>query len=225
MKLSDRMKIYEKTFYHSALKRMPLIIRIDGRAFHSFTKQFKRPFDEHFMNAMVLAAENTAKEMQGFKVAYIQSDEVTFALTDYDQLETQGWFNYELPKIISLSSSIMTANFNRIINSDRIATFDSRAFTVPKEEVVNVFLWRAKDWQRNSIQMYCQSFFSQKQLHKKKQADMHEMLYSIGKNWTNDLDNRQKNGTFIIRREGTIVTKSSILPNFQSISDAIGDLF
>ena len=224
MKLADRMKIYEKTFSFNTLKRMPLIIRVDGRAFHSFTSNLTKPFDVNFMNAMINAAIYISKDMHGFKVAYIQSDEVTFFLTDYDNLETEGWFGYKLNKIVSISAALMSVAFNMFFSSKKLAVFDSRAFTVPKEEVVNIFLWRAKDWQRNSIQMYAKSFFSYKELHGKKCKDIHEMLYQKGKNWATDLSDRERNGTFIINDGSQLVERNDIIPTFESINNAIHHL-
>ena len=220
MKLADRIKKYEKTFCYSALKRMPLIIRVDGRAFHTFTKSLHKPFDRNLMDAMVKSALYVAKDMQGFKAAYIQSDEATFCLTDYDTFETEGWFDYELPKVISISAAMMSVAFNKFYRTDKMPVFDSRAFTVPKEEVCNVLVWRAKDWERNSLQMYSRSFFSHRELHGKKRDDMHEMLHSIGKSWTIDLSDREKNGTFLLNTENGIVVRSDILPVYESINKA-----
>jgi len=146
-------------------------------------------------------------------------------LTDYDKLETQGWFGYELPKLISISASLMTAHFNDISTLPKLVTFDSRAFSLPREEVVNMFLWRARDWKRNSLSMYCRSFFSHKELHKKKEEDMHEMLHSIGKNWSTDLSKREKNGTFLIKSFEKIETIDYIEPSYESIKSVIGNLF
>ena len=72
--------------------RTPIVIRVDGKAFHTLTKNFYRPFDYKFIDSMVMAALALFREMQGCKMAYIQSDEASFVLTDYDQLDTQGWF-------------------------------------------------------------------------------------------------------------------------------------
>src|SRR3990167_9420441 len=112
--LADRIKRYEKTFSHSTVKRMPVMIRVDGRAFHTFTRSFKKPFDDWFMSSMVLAATEVAKDIQGFKCAYIQSDEVSFCLTDYDTIETEGWFDYDLSKMVSISAALMSVYFNTI---------------------------------------------------------------------------------------------------------------
>ena len=107
---------------------------------------------------MVNASLKVAEQMQGFKLAYTQSDEVSFLLTDYDNFQTDPWFDNKLQKIITVATSIMTANFNKFINVDKLAYFDGRAFNIPENEIANYFLWRAKDWGRNSIQMYTRSF-------------------------------------------------------------------
>ncbi len=109
--LGDRIKSYEKVFSPSLLKKVPVIIRVDGKAFHTFTKGCEKPFDKRFINCMVAAAVDVAKNMQGFKIGYIQSDEVTFCLTDYDNLDTEGWFDYDLSKIVSISASLMSVRF------------------------------------------------------------------------------------------------------------------
>jgi len=231
--LGDRIKRYENVFDFYAVRRIPLMIRVDGKAFHTFTRGFDKPFDKDLMDAMVTTAIQVAGEMQGFKVAYIQSDEVTFCLTDYDKLETEGWFNYRLSKINSITASMMTAFFNQNLKAeklgDKIAFFDSRTFNIPKNEVVNAFLWRAKDWERNSLQMYARSFFSHKQMHQKGKSDIHEMLHNIDKNWAADLSDIERNGTFLIKNEESekskIIIRTDILPNFQSIDSAIGRFF
>jgi tRNA(His) 5'-end guanylyltransferase len=225
MKLRDRIKQYEKIFNQKALKRMPLIIRVDGRAFHTFTKGLNKPFDKDFMKSMVDAAMYTAKDMQGFKVAYVQSDEVTFCITDYDTFETEGWFGYELPKIISISAAMMSVAFNHYFKTDKLPVFDSRAFTVPRDEAVNVFVWRAKDWERNSLQMYSRSFFSNKQLHMKNSCLLHDMLHSVDRNWTTDLCDYERNGTFLLNSKAGIEVRSNILPTFENINGVIGKYF
>ncbi len=226
MNLGDRIKKYEAVTGRSATARMPLMIRVDGRAFHAFTRGMVKPFDQGLINAMVESAKYVAQDMQGFKAAYIQSDEATFCITDYDDIATMGWFDYDLFKVVSISASLMTAAFNASYRMEkRVALFDSRAFSVPVDDVVNAFLWRAKDWERNSLQMYARAFFSSKQLHGKKRADMHEMLHSVGRNWATDLPAQQRNGTFLIWTPDGIVERHDILPSYQSVVDAIDHLF
>ena len=224
--LGDRMKGYEKVPSSTLYSKIPVIIRLNGKAFHSLTRKFKKPFDGNFIDAMVNAAEMVAKEMQGFRAGYIQSDEASFLLTDYDSIESQPWFGNKLFKIVSVSASLMTAYFNKYLNEfdkESIASFDSRAFNLPKEEVTNLFLWRKQDWDRNSLQMYARSFFSHKELHKKNKGDIHEMLYSIGKNWATDCSDVEKNGTFLIKDDRDIVRKTNILSDYESISKLLNN--
>lgn len=224
--LGSRMKDYEAVSRPFLTKRVPVVIRVDGKAFHTFTRQFDRPFDERIMDAMETAARLTAEEMQGFKLAYVQSDEASFLLTDYDDIKTQGWFGYNMNKLVSLAASYMTVYFNRAISVHlspmTIPVFDARAFNVPENDLANYLLWRRMDWDRNSISMYAQANFSHKELHGKNRQDMHEMLHSIGKNWTNDLDDRTKNGTFIYRgAHHLLFSDYNVLPNYGDILNLV----
>jgi len=229
MTLADRIKRYELVTHHHLTPKVPVIIRVDGKAFHTFTKHMKRPFDPNFMNAMVESAIETAKQLQGFRVGYVQSDEVTFYLTDNNKIdsiigrvvETQGWFGYDLSKLISISAAIMSAEFSSYFNET--AVFDSRAFNIPRHDIVNTLLWRAQDWHRNSLQMYAATYFSTKELHRKKRNDIHKMLHSIGKNWSTDLSDREKNGTFLVNEDNFIHVYYHIKPTYSSIDDAIGE--
>lgn len=196
--IGDRIKNnYENRARQELIRRMPVIVRVDGRAFHTFTRGMKKPFDRYLIEAMVAGAKTVAAEMQGFKAAYIQSDEASFFITDYDTLQTHGWFDYRKSKIETISASIMTAAFNRKISLERDAHFDARAFNIPREEVANYFLWRVLDWERNSLSMYCKSFFSHKQMQGCGKVEQHEMLHSIGLNWAKDLTDQERNGTWI----------------------------
>lgn len=240
--LGNRMKQYENVNRQYLTSRTPVIIRVDGRSFHSYTKGFDKPFDHRIINAMVYAAEKVAEDMQGFQAAYIQSDEASFVMHDYTNLQSEGWFGYNLNKIISISASLMTIHFNAYIGKERkknfsetmevlcnkdakIALFDSRAFNVPREDVSNYFLFRSQDNHRNSLSSYAQSLFSHKQLHKKNQYNIHEMLYKIGKNWTTDLLPVEKNGTFLIKDENGVIQKRTDIKNYYSdISEIIDPL-
>ena len=112
--IGERIKRYEKAYDFKLTPRSCLFIRVDGKAFHTFTKHCAKPFDHALMDAMEGAARATADEMAGFKLGFVQSDEATFMLTDFDRHETQGWFGYELNKVVSISASLFTAHFNRL---------------------------------------------------------------------------------------------------------------
>ena len=112
--LGTRMKEYEKRNQYYLQKRTPVAIRVDGRSFHTFTKGFKRPFDDILMKSMQETAKYMCENIQGAKFAYVQSDEITIILVDYDTLETDCWFNYRTDKLCSISASMATMAFNRV---------------------------------------------------------------------------------------------------------------
>jgi tRNA(His) 5'-end guanylyltransferase len=198
--LGDRIKRYERAYAHHLTPRTPVLIRVDGRAFHTYTRGMAKPFDHGLMDAMRLATTHTAMDMQGFRLAYTQSDEATFLLHDFADLQTQAWFDYDHSKVVSITASLFTAHFNQHRMwqgyNGVLATFDARAFSVPAADVPNVFLWRQRDWERNSLQMLARAHFSAKQLHGKGHREIHDMLHGIGINWV-DLSDAEKNGTFV----------------------------
>lgn len=199
--IGDRMKLYERASDPHFTPNSPVVIRVDGKAFHTLLRGATRPFDAFFMSSMVNAAKRTMEDMHGVKLAYVQSDECTFVVTDYDRLETQGWFDYSVNKIVSVAASMFTAYFNNLYMAvaTRLGVFDARAFVVPIADVPNVFVWRQRDWERNSVQMLTRANFSHKECNGKKIPDMHEMLHTKGINWATDCTPQQKNGTFITR--------------------------
>lgn len=116
--LGTRMKEYEKRNQYYLQKRTPVAIRVDGRSFHTFTKGFKRPFDDILMKSMQETAKYMCENIQGAKLAYLQSDEITIILVDYDTLETDCWFNYRTDKLCSISASMATMAFNKFFRKN-----------------------------------------------------------------------------------------------------------
>jgi tRNA(His) guanylyltransferase len=191
--LGDRMKNnYENVTRNVLVRRMPVIMRIDGKAFHTLTKSCVKPFDKDFSDAMILAANNVMSESMGAKLAYIQSDEISILLTDYDNLESEAWFNNNIQKLCSISASMAAVAFSNAFEKN--GYFDCRVFNIPKEEVNNYFIWRQQDWIRNSLQMLSRSYYNQKELHNKNTAHMHDMLMEKGVNWSKLDPARWKNG-------------------------------
>jgi len=103
---------------------------------------------------------------------------------------------------------------------NRDAHFDARAFNVPREEVVNYFLWRAKDWERNSVSMYCRAHFSHNEMHGQGMAGQHEMLHALGLNWAKDLTPKQRNGQWLF----TCGRRVDVLPNYADIAAVLDPL-
>lgn len=197
--LGNRMKEnYENRSKTYLVRRTPVIIRLDGKAFHTFTKGLRKPFDDILIKTMQETAKYLCKNIQGCKIAYTQSDEITLLLTDYEKLTTDAWFDYNVQKMCSISASMATLAFNMFFkkNVDREydneygyedgkiyysklnkALFDARAFNIPKEEVCNCFIWRQQDATRNAVEMVGHANFSTKELHKVNCNQIQEKLW------------------------------------------------
>lgn len=233
--IGDRMKNnYENITRYYLTRRMPVIIRVDGRSFHTFTKGFKKPFDDILVKTMQDTMKYLCENIHGCVLGYTQSDEISLVLTDYAELTTDAWFGNNLQKMCSVSASMATLAFNKFF-SGRVqefmydccdefgddvllekqndyelahnvyfkkfnaAMFDSRVFTIPKEEVCNYLIWRQQDATRNSIQSVGQANFSQKELHGKSCNDIQDMLMlQKGINW-NDYSTTLKRGSCCIK--------------------------
>ena len=218
--LGKRMKeFYEQVPKTRLVRRMPVMIRIDGKAFHTFTRGFQKSFDDILIKSMQETMKYLCENIQGCVFGYTQSDEITLVLVDYKKLTSSAWFDYEVQKMCSISASMATMAFNRVFSfnifevagldntlletyrkaSEKGAMFDSRCFNVPKEEVTNFVYWRQLDATRNSIQMVGQANFSHKQLQGKSCNMIQDMLFTEkGINW-NDLPIVKKRGSACIK--------------------------
>jgi len=226
--LGDRMKtFYEDRTRMFVPRRTYTIIRVDGKAFHTYTKVLEKPFDIQFINDMDETACYMCKNIQGAKFAFVQSDEISILLTDFETLTTDAWFDGNVQKIVSVSSSLATAKFNQlrlqaiqrketndcfgIISKSTLAMFDSRVFTIPSDiEVENYFIWRQQDTVRNSIQSVAYNLYSPKEVYGKNTDQLQEMCFQKGVNW-NDFDPKLKRGRIIVKeqyvKEGAARTK------------------
>ncbi len=199
----DRMKGYENAYRLHLPKRMPVIVRIDGTHFHSYTKGLNKPFDEDLVYAFWETARFLAKEIMGCKLVYHQSDEISLLLTNYDKVTTESWFRNNLQKIVSVSASLATAKFNEIMKEKYpekpLATFDARAWVLPLDEVCNYFLWRQQDATKNSVLMVALANFPAKQIQYLKRKQLQEkLLLEKDINW-NELPHWQKHGVCITK--------------------------
>ena len=126
--LGKRMKEYYEHVYRFGLtRRMPVVIRIDGKAFHTFTRGFQKPFDEVLVTTMQRTMKYLCENIQGCKLGYTQSDEITLILTDYDTLTTEAWFGYELQKMCSIAASMATMAFNKYFEEE-VDNWGNRTF-------------------------------------------------------------------------------------------------
>ena len=184
-------------------RRTYTILRVDGRAFHTWTKGLTKPYDTKFMSCMDAAAIALCKEIAGARFAYVQSDEISVLATDFADEGSQSWFDGNLQKWVSVAASIATMSFNRIVAhfsktascSDSMkeapwfgktpdAVFDARAFTIPDYiEVENYFIWRQQDAARNSVTQLASAYASHKKLQGKSTPERHEIIHEAGDNW------------------------------------------
>lgn len=230
--LGKRMKEYYENIPKTKLiRRTPVAIRIDGKSFHSFTKGFKKPFDDILIKSMQETMKYLCENIQGCVLGYTQSDEFTLILVDYKNLNSCAWFDYEVQKMCSVSASMATMAFNKFFYknveeysesvavlqdfdiekkylekldkaAEKGAMFDARVFNIPKEEVTNLIYWRQLDATRNSIQMVGQANFSHKQLQRKSCNDIQNMLLTEKDiNW-NNFPTTMKRGSCCIRNRG-----------------------
>lgn len=234
MSVHDELGIRMKTYYEQIpktklMRRTPVAIRLDGKAFHTFTRGFEKPFDEVLGNAMRETMKYLCENIQGCVFGYTQSDEITLILVDYRRLNSDAWFDYEVQKVCSISASMATMKFNKIfyqnftqwrdkifdykdiecanellnaycIAIEKGAMFDARCFNIPKEEVANLIYWRQLDATRNSIQMVGQAYFSHNELQYKSNSNIQDMLMEKHQiNW-NDYPTHLKRGSCCIKK-------------------------
>jgi len=111
--LGDRMKDFENVTRYVIPRRTYTILRLDGKAFHTYTRNLQKPFDSELSNDIDVSVIALLTEIGGARFAYCQSDEISILLTDVDNINTQTWFNGNIQKISSVASSFLTAEFNR----------------------------------------------------------------------------------------------------------------
>lgn len=201
--LGDRMKSYEKACATVLTPRTPVIIRVDGKAFHTYARGCHKPFDNGLIAAMDHVALALCAEIDGAKLAYVQSDEISVLVHTYRTFEQVPWFANEVQKLVSITagiaSGVMTLVSPGVFHGEtRRACFDSRAFVMPESDVNNYFVWRQRDWTRNSVQMLARSLYSHKECWGKSNAELQEMCFTKGCNW-NDLATYLKRGRCVVK--------------------------
>lgn len=205
--LGDRMKGYEQNSRITLTRRVPVIIRLDGKAFHTYTRGLKKPFDRFLMTTMQKTMQYLCENIQNCVFGYTQSDEITLVMTDYKTITTDAWFGNGVQKMCSVAASMATMAFNKFFAEEFAklaeetaeawnvrneeyaylenlesklfkAIFDARVFSIPVDEVCNCLIWRQQDATRNSIEAVGQANFSHNELHKKTCNQIQEMLWS-----------------------------------------------
>ena len=205
--LGDRMKRYEDITRYKLPPRTYTLLRVDGRAFHTFTRGLEKPYDTSFMTLMDRVAIALCEEIAGAQFAYVQSDQISLLAVDFLEIGTQAWFDGLVQKWCSVAASVASMTFNSTLTAKTLlemvegernpgyvgskiwgkapkATFDARVWTIPDHvEVENYFVWRQQDAVRNSVMMLARAHASHKQLHGKNQSAQHEIIHAAGDNW------------------------------------------
>lgn len=205
--IGDRFKAYEACWDYALPRRLPLVIRVDGRGFHSLP--LSKPFDEVFWDNMSKTALALCEEIQGARLAYFQSDEISVIARDDMSLQSEAWFGKRLQKMVSIAASVAAVNFNhakrfKLGKVYRDVEFDARAFVLPDlTEVENYLIWRQQDATRNSVSMAARAVYSHKQCNDKNTPQLLDMLHAADKPW-NAVETRFKRGAVAKR---VVVTK------------------
>lgn len=189
--LGDRMKLYEGVESDRRLTLLlPVIARMDGRAFHRFTLGMDSPFDAIFSTCMVDTTMALVRDT-GACMGYTQSDEITLAWHSTD-IKSKIWFDGRVAKMTSQLAAQATLIFYCLVlerlpkYADRLPTFDARVWNVPnRTEGANAFLWREWDAMKNSVSMAASAYYSHKELMNKNTEQKHDMLLAKGVNWNN----------------------------------------
>lgn len=213
--LGDRMKGYESCSRAALTNNLPIILRVDGRSFHSFTRGMSKPFDDMLMEMMDEVAVSLVGDICNARLAYVQSDEVSVLISKRTK-EAQFWFGNEVQKMASIAAGIASSTATAFICNIRFwgrknkrfgdplnaghgfPSFDARVFVLPEYEVPNYFYWRQSDCSRNSVQMLARSLYPHGELQGKSIEQMHDMIHAKGQNW-NDLPTRLRRGRCVVR--------------------------
>ncbi len=232
--LGNRMKEYEKVNDRMLVANVPFIIRLDGVAFHTFTKKLVRPMDDILADAMQKTMLSMCMDVPYCKYGYTQSDEITLVCVIDDVLNNSGFYGGRVNKITTVTAAKATKYFNKHFfdNVEKykkdsnafknvtdlktyerklfIAEFDSRVFNIPEHDIINNLIWRQQDAVRNSINALGFANLSQSQMHKKNTSQVMDMLMLEKKiNW-NDCCTYQKRGCCAVKKPVEITGKNGV---------------
>ena len=219
--LKEKYNFYRNLTDYRLLPNGYIMVMLDGRSFSKKIKNnFKRPFDETFINLMNETTKYVCEKVSGCKLAYVQSDEINLIL--YDDFEKDPFFGNRLCKLQSIIASIATSKFNQLafiealkdnnchkddvinmIANSSLYEFDCKVWNVPNvNDAFASILYRQNDCIRNSKEAVAQNYFSHKTLHGKKTEEQIELVKEYyGVNWYNDFTRGEQYGRVIIRRK------------------------
>lgn len=225
--LEERMLYYRSLTDVKLIPNSYVLLMLDGRAFSSFVKNyFEKPFDDKFITMMNETAKYLCEKIQGCKFAYVQSDEISLVVTDFDTPNSDSFFGYRIEKILSICASMAAAKFNQlmtiealrranensnaedIISNAKLLEFDCKAWNVPTyNDVFAWFIWRQNDCIKNSKQQTAQTWISHKDLNNKTTDEQIVILKEkTGIDW-HDFEDDKKYGRFIYKEPVTMYSE------------------
>lgn len=240
--LEDKMLYFRGLSDYKLMPNSYIMIMLDGRSFSTLIKnKFEKPFSDKFINMMNETAKFVCKNVQGCKFGYVQSDEISLVLTDFDTPITDSFFGYRLSKLLSIIASLATGKFNQLLtiellnSADSIENakelilfstliqFDCKAWNLPSlNDVYAWYLYRQNDCIRNSIAHTAQAYIDHKSLQNLSTQDMLDKLLEIGVDW-NVLDDGKKYGRFIKTEDvafaDNVIRKKWIVENAFELRD------
>lgn len=217
--LEDKCLYYRSLTDYRLLPKSYVIVMLDGRSFSKIIKnKYEKPFDDKFIRFMNETARYLCQNVANCKFAYVQSDEISLLLSDFDSTDTDSFFGYRLCKLQSIIASMASAKFNHLITLDLLDTpcsqddmkqliqnqklieFDCRAWNVPNDnEMFAWFLYRQNDCIKNSKQQTAQAYLSHKELNGLNTDEQIKLLKDEkGIEWESFSDNK-KYGRFIYK--------------------------
>ena len=232
--LEDKCLYYRGLTDYRLQGNNDIIVMLDGKNFSTLIKNnFKKPFDDDFINMMNKTAKFLCNNVQGVKFAYVQSDEISLLITDYDTPDTDTPFGGRLCKLQSILAALATSEFNRwfirnkIFNKDnwsgigfadldqelcdmKMAQFDCKAWTVPNQnDAYAWFLYRQLDCIKNSKQQTAQTYLPHKDLLNHSADEQIEMLFNRkGINWNTFIPDYRL-GRFVYKVETVGIAKDN----------------
>lgn len=219
-KLEDRMLYYRSITDYKVKQKSYVMVMLDGKNFSSkIKKKYKLPFDQEFINIMNDTAAYVCSQVQGAKLAYVQSDEISIVLTDFDNNDTDCYYGYRLTKMLSIIASIATSFFNKAVitnlinnatdkgnlldmmNKESLYQFDCKVWNVPTyNDVFAWFLYRQNDCIKNSKGQAAQTYLSHNELLGKTCDEQIQMLLNIHNIDWNAYCDGMKFGRFIYKK-------------------------
>lgn len=196
------MRQYEFAYRQHLPRRTYTLMRLDGRAFHTYLKDSDKPFDKDFVRDMDVVAQTLCMQIQGAQFAYTQSDEISLLLTDFQSLQSQAWFGGRVEKIISIAASLASAQLATLrIDHPGLPQFDCRVWPMSDQvEVANYFVSRQRDAVSNSIQMLAQHYYRPASLRGRSTDELQDILLrKQGVKWS-ELDDGLKRGRIVYQK-------------------------